>query len=245
MEQQRQRSAVKMDLRLQFGRNYFYKPPMGDGAEISYNLQQTRKQPELLGQYTHDKQIHIEYDEQKTTTTENWSHAKQILHEALEHVYPVIAKNRQTQIWERKGYGHVAKEEGETFIALITERNKRQHGIAKHDKTLRNMGKHIKLSKTLNEWKAIAQFIKKGNLLLSRKPVIYIGMKHNARKSQKHEYRDHMELNSEPDKHPHIVSFGTYKIHVRTICMKRQYMQYMQKTLQRSSRVGESAKYIT
>ena len=103
MEQQRQHSAVITKIQIRYKHNYFVKPSKATGAEIKYNIAQARKQPELLEQHFLNKQIHIKY-EQRATTTENWKRAKQIIHEALQHVYPAIKTTNNKQIWQLPGY---------------------------------------------------------------------------------------------------------------------------------------------
>ena len=53
MEQQRQHKEIKMEIRLRFKRNCFYKAPQEQGTEIQYNIQHARQQPELLGKHVH------------------------------------------------------------------------------------------------------------------------------------------------------------------------------------------------
>jgi len=72
MEQPRQRAAAQLTLRLHFKKDYFYKLPQGTGADITYNLKRASRQPELLGQYMHDNQIHIKYDSIQDTI-QNWA----------------------------------------------------------------------------------------------------------------------------------------------------------------------------
>jgi len=112
IEQNRQRSAVIMKIQLRYKRNYFTKPSKGTGTEIRRNITQARKQPELLEQHFLNKQIHIQYEHNKTTT-ENWNHAIRIVHDALQHVYPEIKTNNNKQIWNLKGYEYATQEEKE------------------------------------------------------------------------------------------------------------------------------------
>ena len=75
MDQQRQRAAVKMELRLRFEGDYFLKPIKETGRDISYNIKHARRQPGLLDQYI-QANIQIQYDTDKTTP-ENWIDALQ------------------------------------------------------------------------------------------------------------------------------------------------------------------------
>merc|ERR1712105_44170 len=100
-EQNRQHSAIIMKIQLRYKHQSLAKPPPETGAEIKYNIRQARKQPELLERHFPNKQIHIQYQQNKTAT-ENWNDAKQIIHEALKHVYLAAKVNSRNTNMERK-----------------------------------------------------------------------------------------------------------------------------------------------
>ena len=79
--------------------------PEETGTEIPNNIQHARKPPELLDHYMHDHQIHLQYDNNKSTA-QNWEYAKKTIHYSLWQVYPIKVKNNTGQIWEQKGYEH-------------------------------------------------------------------------------------------------------------------------------------------
>ena len=93
MEQNRQHSAIIMKIQVRHKHNYFTKPPKKTGTEIQYDIKHATKQPELLEQHFTNSQIHIEYENAKTTA-ENWGRAKQIIHGSLKQVFPVKEKKQ-------------------------------------------------------------------------------------------------------------------------------------------------------
>ena len=136
-----------MDLQVRFRNHYFYTAPLETCTEIDYNIKHAEIQPELFGQHMREKQIHIKYQQQRTTA-EKWTCDKATLRAALLTVYPTIRRNNTIRIWERTGYDLSAKEEKEMSIQLKEERQKVQKSIHRNAKQLLTNAKCSRLNKT-------------------------------------------------------------------------------------------------
>ena len=108
--------------------NYFGNPRRETGAEISYNIRQARKQPELLEQHIQKNNSEIIHNEQESAS-QNWEQTKKIAHETIIQTYPNIAQNDTTQMWGRKGYEHATTEEKAEYVRPSQARNEIQRKI--------------------------------------------------------------------------------------------------------------------